>query len=273
MNNLQGEEMYLIFLAISFFASLIGSICGIGGGVIIKPLLDATGLLTIKSVSFLSGCTVLSMSLVSVITAGYHSKKSGVSSIELREGTPLAVGAAIGGIIGKELFKIAYRIFQNGNAVGALQAGILIVMTLGTLVYTINSKKIITHNIKNRLFCLVIGFVLGVLSSFLGIGGGPINLVILAFFFSMPIKKAAMNSLYIIMFSQLTSFLNTVLTRSIPEIEPLVLIFMVAGGIIGALIGKKITHKISSHFVQKLFVILMIIIIGINIFNFIKFLG
>ncbi|MEI3183290.1 MAG: sulfite exporter TauE/SafE family protein [Lachnospiraceae bacterium] len=39
------------------------------------------------------------------------------------------------------------------------------------------------------------------MSSFLGIGGGPINLVVLLYFFSMDTKAAAQNSLYIILFS------------------------------------------------------------------------
>ena len=37
--------MYLLFFIISFGASIIGAICGIGGGVIIKPVLDASGTL------------------------------------------------------------------------------------------------------------------------------------------------------------------------------------------------------------------------------------
>ena len=54
--------LYVIFLAVSFGASVVGAICGIGGGVLIKPLLDAFGVLSVASISFLSGCTVLSMS-------------------------------------------------------------------------------------------------------------------------------------------------------------------------------------------------------------------
>jgi uncharacterized membrane protein YfcA len=46
---------------VSFFASVIGSICGIGGGVIIKPVLDAVGLYSVSTISFMSGCIVLSM--------------------------------------------------------------------------------------------------------------------------------------------------------------------------------------------------------------------
>lgn len=266
-----GKYLYLVFLAISFLASIIGSICGIGGGVIIKPLLDATEILSVSTVSFLSGCTVLSMSLVSVITASYQSKKLGVTSIELREGTPLAIGAAIGGIFGKAFFQIATEILQNDNKVGAIQAAILVFMTLGTLIYTVNSRNIKSYNLKNRLLCVLIGLALGILSSFLGIGGGPINLVVLAFFFSMPIKKAAMNSLYIILFSQSTSFLSTVIGENVPKFDVIVLVLMVSGGITGALIGKSATKKISSKLVHKLFIILMTIIVGINILNFIKF--
>ena len=47
--------MMLFFLIISLAASIVGAICGIGGGVIIKPLLDVTGLATVATSSFLSG--------------------------------------------------------------------------------------------------------------------------------------------------------------------------------------------------------------------------
>mgnify|MGYP001150603034 CR=1 FL=1 len=35
----------LLALIVCFFASVIGAICGIGGGVIIKPVLDSVGIL------------------------------------------------------------------------------------------------------------------------------------------------------------------------------------------------------------------------------------
>ena len=34
---------YVVIVAVCFFSSVVGAICGIGGGVIIKPVLDATG--------------------------------------------------------------------------------------------------------------------------------------------------------------------------------------------------------------------------------------
>lgn len=100
--------------------------------------------------------------------------------------------------------------------VGAVQAACLLVITLGTLIYTIYKEKIHTKHLVSFVVCLLVGLVLGIMSSFLGIGGGPINLVVLFYFFSMDTKAAAQNSLYIILFSQITSFLQTVLTGKVP---------------------------------------------------------
>lgn len=88
---------YILFAPISFGASVVGAICGMGGGIIIKPVLDASGSLSVSTISFLSGCTVLAMTGYSVL----KSKLSGKSEIETRTATPLAIGAAFGGLFGK----------------------------------------------------------------------------------------------------------------------------------------------------------------------------
>ena len=54
---------YLIIITICLLASVIGSICGIGGGVIVKPVLDSMGIMSVETVSFLSGLMVMSMSI------------------------------------------------------------------------------------------------------------------------------------------------------------------------------------------------------------------
>ena len=58
--------MSILAFLVSFLASTAGAICGIGGGVIIKPTLDLFQMASVSTISFLSGCTVLSMSLYSV---------------------------------------------------------------------------------------------------------------------------------------------------------------------------------------------------------------
>ena len=254
--------MELVFLIVSFLSSIVGAICGIGGGVVIKPVLDMLQLGAVSTINFLSGCTVLSMSLYSV----GKSMIARDSKVALSTGTPLAIGAAIGGVAGKELFGIIKSLFANGEMVGGVQAVALGLITVGTLLYTVNKAKISTRQITSKLFCVVVGLMLGIMSSFLGIGGGPINLVVLGYLFSMDSKTAAANSLYIILFSQLASLIATLIS-GVPEFRPLVLILMVAGGIGGGIVGRALNKKMDNRAVDKLFIALMVVIIGICIYN------
>lgn len=264
-----GRAMTLLFVfVICFFASVIGAICGIGGGVIIKPVLDVFGILDVAAISFLSGCTVLSMTAYSVL----RSKVSGSSHIRRETGLPLAVGAAVGGVAGKALFQVIRAMSGDVNRVGAVQAGCLLVVTLGTLLYTFKKAGIKTLRVENRYACILIGLVLGILSSFLGIGGGPINLVVLFYFFSMDTKTAAENSLYIIFFSQIASLLSSIVTGSVPSFSAGMLLLMVAGGITGGIAGRSINRKIDGKTVDRLFIWLMVLLIFINIYNVYKFL-
>lgn len=261
--------MWFIFLLVSLLASIVGAICGIGGGVLIKPILDATGVMGVREISFLSGCTVLSMSLISV----GKSLRRGDKNIELKQGTALAVGAAIGGIVGKELFQYACAMLPDTDRVGAIQAAALLAVTALTMGYTLAGDRVRTYHIDNLPVSILIGLFLGILSSFLGIGGGPINLMVLGWLFSMDMKKAAANSLYIILFSQLTSLGSTLLTRSVPEVELLYLVLMVGGGVAGGMIGGRINKGISEKQVQRLFVALMVVIMAINVYNVVRFVG
>lgn len=83
--------MIFVFFMVSFLASIAGSICGIGGGVLIKTILDATGVMSVSEVSFLSGCTVLSMSLVSIGRSALEKKME----VKMSTTLPLAIGAAV----------------------------------------------------------------------------------------------------------------------------------------------------------------------------------
>ena len=97
--------------------------------------------------------------------------------------------------------------------------------------------------------------------------------MVLGYFFSMTTKEAALSSLYIIMFSQITSLVQTCVTGTIPEMEISYLVCMIAGGILGGTIGSKVNKKISDAGVDKLFIFLMAVIVLINIYNALKFSG
>jgi len=260
--------MSIILLIISFLASVVGAVCGIGGGVIVRPVMDSLSVASVSAISFLSGCMVLSMSCYSVC----RELVARESLVDFKTGTPLAIGAALGGILGKSLFSLIQAISPQSERVGGYQSISLAIIVLVTLIYTLYSDRISTLKVKNVAVCLLIGTVLGILSSFLGIGGGPINLMLLYYFFSMTTKVAAQNSLYIILVSQVTSLLTTVVTHSVPECQLSWLIMMVAGGIAGGMAGRKLNKRLNDGQVKKLFITLMAVMICISCYNSWKYL-
>lgn len=257
----------LIYLVVSFSASVIGAICGIGGGVVIKPVLDLLAVAGVSTISFLSCCTVLSMSCYSVCT----SLAKGEKTVDLYLGTPLAIGAAAGGVVGQQLFSLVKASFENPNTVGAVQAGCLLLITLGTLIFTLKKSSITMHHVRNRGVCLVIGLLLGIMSSFLGIGGGPINIAVLMFFCGMDTKTCAANSLYIILFGQITTLATTLITHSVPTFEIPALVLMITGGILGAVMGRKLNRRLDSRDVDRLFIGLMAVIMCICGYNMLQY--
>ncbi len=254
--------LYCIFFLVCFGSSAVGAICGIGGGVIIKTVLDFFEIVDVSAVSFLSSCTVLSMSAYSVL----NNRLSGETKVTGRTELPLAVGAAAGGVAGKAIFT-CIRAESDADRVSLIQASCLLVVLAGTLFYTICKNRIQTLQVQNACACALIGLCLGMMSSFLGIGGGPINLVVLFYFFSMTTKTAAVNSLHIIFLSQCAGILSTILTGNVPQFQAGILILMVIGGIVGGMMGRGINKRIEAGVIDKLFTGLMIVIIGIDIFN------
>lgn len=253
---------------VTFFACTIGTICGMGGGIIIKPVLDATGVMTVSTITFLSGCTVIAMTCWSVGKTMLRRE----SVIDIKKTTFLALGAAIGGLSGKQLYSFVSSFFADPNTAGGIQACLLLAATLATFIYTLHKDKVTSKQVNSLTVCIIIGLILGVLGAFLGIGGGPFNMAILYYFFSMPTKKATQNSLYIVLFSQAASTLKTVTFDGIPDFHLSLLLGMVLVGIIGSEFGRRINRKTDEHQATFLFEGAMILIMCINLFNIFKFL-
>lgn len=260
--------MFLIILLVSFIASVIGSVFGIGGGIIIKQVMDSIGIFDIPTISFLSGASVLAMAIFSI------AKSSSIKNPKFDKKIAffLALGATLGGNLGKWLFQYVILLTNDKNKVGAIQAICVLLITIGTLVYTLNKEKFKTHNFKSLILCIVVGLSLGLIASFLGIGGGPINLIMLLYFFSMDIKTAAENSLYIVLFSQFAGVVLTIFKGNVPEFRVSVFLTMIIAGIIGGLVGQTYKNKISGKLFNNLFIAVNVLLIGISIFNVFKFM-
>lgn len=257
---------FILYGLICFVATTIGSISGIGGGVIIKPLLDISSPLSAGTISFLSGCTVLSMSVASLI----QSRKSEIK-VDGKATTALAIGAAFGGVAGKVLFSMIEAASENASLISTLQNIILALLTVFVAVYVLCKDRIRTTEIDSHVVRLMIGLALGCAGAFLGIGGGPINLVVLYFFFSMDTKTAALSSIYIIFFSQTASLLYTLAAGEVPAFDLITLLVMAGCGILGGIFGRFLSGRLSAKGTDKLFFCVLIVITGIAIANIIRF--
>ena len=183
----------------------------------------------------------------------------------------MALGGACGGVLGKQVFDIVKKAAGNDAMVGLVQNIIMVLLTLSVFIYTMKKAKIATKNFKSPVFSLAIGLLLGILSSFLGIGGGPINIMVLSYFFSLDTKSSAMASLFVIFFSQVFSLFTSLITNTVPSFDWKMLILMMVSAVIGSTMGRMFSKKMDNKAVDKLFMALMAVIIALSLYNCFKF--
>jgi uncharacterized membrane protein YfcA len=114
---------------------------------------------------------------------------------------------------------------------------------------------------------LLVGLFLGTISSFIGIGGGPLNVAVFILFFSCTIKQAAVYSLITIVFSQMTSLLLAVLTTSILSQDLNILFFILPAALLGGLIGTKIHKQVNEKVIEYVYNMVIILILLLNVIN------
>ncbi|MDE5670733.1 MAG: sulfite exporter TauE/SafE family protein [Eubacterium sp.] len=250
----------VIYSIIIFFATFLGAFVGLGGGVIIKPLLDLIGHDSVAAVNFISACAVFSMSISSTIK---HIKAK--TKIDFKFIVILSIGAVAGGIAGSCLFDYMLTIFDN-TALKRIQGIILGILLIISVIY-INLKKRKSLNVKNPAGIITVGLILGLTASFLGVGGGPINVAFLVLFFSMSMKDAAVYSVGVIFFSQLSKLITTAVTDSIPEFNYVTLILAVATAVIGGILGARMNKKSNEKTIKTVFTVVVACVAGVNLCN------
>ena len=126
-------------------------------------------------------------------------------------------------------------------------------------------------NSKSKVVAVIAGLFLGVISSFLGIGGGPMNVAIIIFLFGYGMKTASICSLAIIIFSQATKIITMTVEGGVGIFNVEILIFVMVASVLGAFIGRFITKKISEKGAKVCFLCAQIIIVGLCIYNLVKY--
>lgn len=254
--------MGIMYFIIAILTTTIGSLTGMGGGVIIKPVLDIIGHFDSSTIGILSSISVFSMSVVSVVKNIINKTKFPTEVV-----IPLGFGAVFGGLIGQVIFDNFSASFENKIIITIVQNICLGILIISVFCYMINKEKIPSKQIKGVANSVLVGLVLGMISSFLGIGGGPINVAIFIYLFSYDTKMAAVSSLVAILFSQISKLTSIALTTGFAIYDLSVLPYMVVGAIMGGFIGSKLCNNFTDKQIEKAFNVTQLVIFSFCVWN------
>ncbi|MFV0424683.1 MAG: sulfite exporter TauE/SafE family protein [Bacilli bacterium] len=251
----------MIYIII-FIAAIIAAITGIGGGIIIRPILSTTDMSAIV-VNFYACIAIISSTLYSIIKAYYRKE-----SVNLKVIGFLSIGSFVGGVLGNIIFQEVLKLFSDNTFI-VIQS-ILLIVTLSFVLYA-SIKPIKVHkDFSSRLIMILVGIGVGMLSVFVGIGGGVINVIILDILFKMDKKSIVINSLVMIFISQTASALLMIKTDIFSSIESTTLLYIILTSFLGGIIGKEISLKITSNVIKKMFIIVITVVLFLNLFIIIE---
>lgn len=151
---------------------------------------------------------------------------------------------------------IPTNLFEIGNV--AVTKNLLIMVVFAALMIAASTSMIRKSKAGiedvggvNAFRLSLIGFLVGIVTGFLGAGGGFLIIPALLFFAKLPMKQAVGTSLLIIFINSLIGFGGDVLSGV--SINYQLLLFIAAIAIIGMLIGTALSKKIDGARLKPVF--------------------
>lgn len=263
------EILILFFGAVA--AGLLGSLTGLGGGVVIIPLLTlgfgipmhyAIGASLISVIGTSSG------SAVAFVKEGFTNLRIGMF-LEIATTTGAIIGALISGIL-------------NPNTIGIIFASILILTVIlnlrkkpdhqetlieGSLEHrlklfgTFPDKGVVkSYSARNTVSGFFMMIFAGVMSGLLGIGSGALKVLAMDNMMKLPFKVSTTTSNFMI---GVTAVASSLIYFQRGEIIPVIVAPVLIGVVLGSLIGSK-TLIISQT--KKLKVVFAIVVSILSIY-------
>jgi len=275
----------LIVLGAAFTAGLVGSLVGIGGGILIVPLLTtAFGIPITYAVGASIVCTIATSSGAAVAYLRDH-------IINLRVAMFLELATTIGAISGAYLASIvnASFLFVLFGIVMLISASSMIVkfgeeLPQGVvndsaantlrLASSYNDRKLghIAYQVTRVPVGFGIMYVAGALSALLGIGSGAFKVLAMDTAMRMPMKVSSTTSNFMI---GVTAAASAGIYLGRGEVNPLLVAPVALGVLGGAMIGSRILPRLSNIGIRKLFTPILLLIaaqmilkgLGVNVFG------
>jgi uncharacterized protein len=271
----------LVMLALGAAVGFLSGMFGVGGGFLLTPFLIFSGIAAPIAVA--TGANQIVATSVSGALAQWRR-----NNIDFRMGAVLIAGGVVGALIGVLLLKVLREAGQAGVVISLTYVALL--GTIGTLMLAesirairraragrpASGRKPGQHNWvhglplkmrfpRSRLYIsaippLVIGWVVGLLTAFLGVGGGFIMVPAMIYLLRMPTNIVIGTSTFQIIF---VTALVTILHASFNHSLDVVLALMLAvGGVMGGQFGVKAGQKLRG---EQLRALLALLVLGVAI--------
>lgn len=232
-------ELFIILVIVGFGSGIIGSLIGVGGGIVMTPVLTYMGF---------SPTVIASSSLIAVFATSLSSTLTYVRKkyINYRLGLQLALPAIPGSIIG--------GFFSNFVSLDYFKIYFAILLTsVGLYIFFKNQiiNKTLNRTPKPLFYLILIfgTFGAGVISSFFGIGGGIIFVPILVIIYKLKMINASPTAQFTLLISTITGLLTHIILEH-PDYS--YGITLALGAFFGAQLGSRSIHLINENILNKI---------------------
>jgi uncharacterized membrane protein YfcA len=257
---------FLLFIG-SLSAGLLGSLTGLGGGVIVVPMLTV---LFGVDIHFAAGASLISVIATSSGAASAYVKE-GLSNIRI--GMFLEIATTIGAVVGASLAGII-----PANIISILFAAILVYAAFSSILMknqhgNLNAENKYarllrlngqypteegpkSYSVQNVPFGFLFSSLAGIVSGLLGIGGGAIKVIAMDKVMKIPFKVSTTTSNFMIGVTAAASagiYLKNGYIHA-PLVMPVML-----GVLTGAFIGAKVLKRASSKKLKTIFSVIILI--------------
>src|ERR1700726_2187346 len=246
-----------LLVVLGFFAGLLGALTGMGGGILLTPILALHFGIPIRQ--------AIGTSLVAVITTSAASSSVHLQrhTTDIRLGMTLELATAFGAAV------TAYLVgYFNRNVLEGLFAGFLLYSSITILARggklkdeetvppNTNGETVIPpYEPKRYPLGLSASLVAGGLSGLLGIGGGPIKVPVMYLFMNVPLMVATATSNFMI---GVTAGASAIVYYRRGDILPHVAAPLAVGVFLGSLLGARMAPRIHAKHVVYLLVAIML---------------
>ncbi len=239
---------YLLYIALTLGLSTLFAMGGVGSAIVLVPIFNMLGLLL-----NLSKAIGLFINSSSTITASIMNFFRGV--LDVKFALPLIIAILIATPIGAWSSQYVSVVVVKWILVTFL------IIAASLLLYTKRETKVVYDK---AWILFLIGFVVGIISGMVGVGGGTLIMPLLILL-GFDAKKAAYAVSFVIPFSSLGAFFTYL---SFVKMDWLLLGTVTVAAIIGGYLGDKIMHyRLTPAQVKKLIAVLLLLLAAKMIYS------